>query len=331
MKVFEFENGHEAWASINRLFIEQENGFLFEGEQGASITNSLYTYGLSIFIKNAEFDPEFDFGKILGYTQSKWSSLLNNYLDLDSLDKLKLQIREFEKNKAVNRNYHIGFNFADSHGNGKGCLMSGIFSRMIGIEKPRLTILMRASDIVTRLPWDLLLSIRMGEYVYGNKDFTVELFIRSAFADDYSLMLYNGYEEIEPIIESLKNEDRKKRLKKVLRRVRKAADKGEDPKFQAYMRVYKIFNPGKYGKEPKSLLAKDCIIGNWDGIPLPDSCPSILVRNQIKNAYLKFIKRYDLKMFNEVDKKKKLIKFNESDGSITSDSNIENNFEEDLD
>ena len=173
MKVFEFENGHEAWASINRLFIEQENGFLFEGEQGASITNSLYTYGLSIFIKNAEFDPEFDFGKILGYTQSKWSSLLNNYLDLDSLDKLKLQIREFEKNKAVNRNYHIGFNFADSHGNGKGCLMSGIFSRMIGIEKPRLTILMRASDIVTRLPWDLLLSIRMGEYVYGKGNFNL--------------------------------------------------------------------------------------------------------------------------------------------------------------
>lgn len=253
----------------------------------------------------------------MGYTQSKWSSLLNNYLDLDSLDKLKLQIRELEKNKAINRNYHIGFNFADSHGNGKGCLVSGMFSRMIGIDKPRLTIVMRASDVVTRLPWDLLLAIRMGEYVFGHTEFTVELFIRSAFADDTSLMLYNGYEPIEPIIDGIKNEERRKRLKKALKRVKKASEKGDDPKYQAYMRVYKIFSPEKYGKESKSLLAKDCIIGNWDGIPLPEVCPSILVRNQIKKVYLKFVNKYNLNIFSNVDTKKKLIKFKESDGSIT--------------
>ena len=248
-------------------------------------------------------------------------------MDLDSLDKLKLQIRELEKNKAINRNYHIGFNFADSHGNGKGCLVSGMFSRMIGIDKPRLTIVMRASDVVTRLPWDLLLAIRMGEYVFGHTEFTVELFIRSAFADDTSLMLYNGYEPIEPIIEKIKNEERRKRLKKALKRVKKASEKGDDPKYQAYMRVYKIFSPEKYGKEFKSLFAKDCIIGNWDGIPLPEVCPSILVRNQIKKVYLKFVNKYNLNIFSSVDTKKKLIKFKESDGSIT--DSIEDLGEED--
>lgn len=282
---------------------------------------------MSVLIEEAKFDPEFDFGKIMGYTQSKWSSLLNNYLDLDSLDKLKLQIRELEKNKAINRNYHIGFNFADSHGNGKGCLVSGMFSRMIGIDKPRLTIVMRASDVVTRLPWDLLLAIRMGEYVFGHTEFTIELFIRSAFADDTSLMLYNGYEPIEPIIEKIKNEERRKRLKKALKRVKKASEKGDDPKYQAYMRVYKIFSPEKYGKEFKSLFAKDCIIGNWDGIPLPEVCPSILVRNQIKKVYLKFVNKYNLNIFSSVDTKKKLIKFKESDGSIT--DSIEDLGEED--
>ena len=100
MKSFVFKTGEQAWAGVNKMFINQEPG-LFEGEQGASITNSLYTYGLTILIEEASFDPEFDFGKILGYTQSKWSGLLNNYLDLDSLDQLKLQIREFEKNKAI--------------------------------------------------------------------------------------------------------------------------------------------------------------------------------------------------------------------------------------
>lgn len=329
MRSFEFNSGDEAWSEINKLFINQDEGSgLFTENQGAVITNSLFTYGITILIKNATFNPDFDFGKIFGYTQSKWSSLLNNYIDLDSLDKLKLQIRELEKNKTINRNYHIGFNFADSHGNGKGCLVSGIFSRMIYIEKPRLTIIMRASDVVTRLPWDLLLAIRLGEYVYGHTDFTIELVIRSAFADDFSLMLYNGYEPIEPIIEEITNETRKKRLKRVLRKIKKASDKGTDPGYQAYMRVYKIFNPEKYGKKPKSLLAKDCIIGNWDGIPLPEQCPSILVRNRIKDAYLKFIKRYDLKMFSDFDKNKKLIKFKEPDGSITQEVDTEDDFED---
>ena len=220
MKSFSFKTGDEAWEKLNKMFIEQDDKLgLFAENQGAVITNSLFTYGLTVLVEEAKFDPKFDFGKIFGYTQSKWSSLLNNYIDLDALDKLKFQIRELEKNKAVNRNYHIGFNFADSHGNGKGCLVSGIFSRMIFIEKPRLTVVMRASDIVTRLPWDLLLAVRMGEYVYGHTEFTIELMIRSAFADDFTLMLFNGYEPIEPLIDKIKNEKRRKRLRKVLRRV----------------------------------------------------------------------------------------------------------------
>ena len=326
MKSFIFENGDQAWVNINKMFLKasKEDG-LFEEGQGAQITSSVYTYGMSVLIENATFDPEFDFGKILGYTQSKWSGLLNNYLDLDSLDKLKNHIRSLEANKTVNRNYHIGFNFADSHGNGKGCLISGMFSRMIGLDKPRLTIIMRASDVVTRLPWDLLLSIRMGEYVYGHSDFTIELFMRSAFADDISIMLLNGYEPIEPLIESVKDDNRRKRLKKALRKVKKSSNNGDDPGYQAYTRVFKIFNPEKYGKEFKSLLAKDCIIGSWDGIPLPEVCPSIIVRNRIKDAYTKFIKRYNLQIFTQVDKSKKVINFSENDGSIMVDpmDNIE--------
>ena len=309
----------DAWQSIIKLFLNQEESLFKEG-QGAVITGSLYTYGMTVFIENATFDPDFDFGRIMGYSQGKWSSLLNNYLDLDAMDVLKAQIREFEKNKAVNRNYHIGFNFADSHGNGKGCLVSGIFSRMIYIEKPRLTIIMRASDVVTRLPWDLLLACRMGQYVYGHEDFSIELVIRSAFADDISIMLYNGFEPIEPLIKNVANDERRKKLKKALRKVRTAADEGQDPGYQAYTRVYKIFNPEKYGKEIKSLLAKDCIIGDWDGIPMPKGgCPSILVRNNIKKAYTKFIEKYNLDAFAEEVSSRKMVQFKEQDGSLVED------------
>lgn len=314
---YTFEDATTAWSELIKKFLRQDEELFVEG-QGAVITGSVYSYGVGILIEKAQFDPEFDFGLIMGYTQSKWSSLLNNYLDLDAMDILKTQIRELEKNKAQNRNYHIGFNFADSHGNGKGCLVSGVFSRMIGVENPRLTIIMRASDIVTRLPWDLLLAIRLGAYVYGHEEFSIELFLRSAFADDISIMLYNGYEEIEPLIAGIENEDRRKKLKKTLKKVKKAAEAGTDPGYQAYTRVYKIFNPEAFNIEPKSLKAKDCIIGDWDGIPMPKGgCPSILVRNQIKAAYTKFIKKYNLDAFAEEVKGRKLIKFKESDGSIT--------------
>lgn len=322
MRNYVFNNPIEAWVNIIKMFINQEPS-LFEEGQGAIITGSSYTYGLTLMINEAKFDPEFDFGKVMGYTQGKWSSLLNNYLDLDAMDVLKAQIREFEKNKAVNRNYHIGFNFADSHGNGKGCLVSGVFSRMIYVDKPRLTIIMRASDVVTRLPWDLLLACRIGQYVYGHDEFTIELFIRSAFADDISLMLYNGYEPIEPLIKAVENEDRRKKLKKALKKVKEASYEGTDPGYQAYTRVYKIFNPDKYGKEVKSLKAKDCIIGDWDGIPMPKGgCPSILVRNNIKKAYTKFIQKYNLDAFAEEVKGRKLIKFKEQDGSLVEDPTI---------
>ena len=314
---YTFEDATTAWSELIKKFLRQDEELFVDG-QGAVITGSVYSYGVGILIEKAQFDPEFDFGLIMGYTQSKWSSLLNNYLDLDAMDILKTQIRELEKNKAQNRNYHIGFNFADSHGNGKGCLVSGVFSRMIGVENPRLTIIMRASDIVTRLPWDLLLAIRLGAYVYGHEEFSIELFLRSAFADDISIMLYNGYEEIEPLIAGIENEDRRKKLKKTLKKVKKAAESGTDPGYQAYTRVYKIFNPEAFNIEPKSLKAKDCLIGDWDGIPMPKGgCPSILVRNQIKAAYTKFIKKYNLDAFAEEVKGRKLIKFKESDGSIT--------------
>ena len=320
---YKFENTTTAWSELLKMFLRQDEELFKEG-QGAVLTGSLYSYGVGILIEKAQFDPEFDFGTMMGYTPSKWTSLLNNYIDLDAMDILKGQIRELEKNKAQNRNYHIGFNFADSHGNGKGCLVSGVFSRMIGIENPRLTIIMRASDIVTRLPWDLLLAVRIGAYVYGHEDFSIELYLRSAFADDITLMLYNGYEEIEPLISSIENEDRRKKLKKTLKKVKKAASQGADPGYQTYTRVYKIFNPEAFGIEIKSLKAKDCIIGDWDGIPMPKGgCPSIMVRNQIKSAYLKFIEKYDLEAFAEEVKSKKMIKFKESDGSI-----IENNPED---
>ncbi len=311
MKTFTFDTPVQAWTFLMKSILNGDNG-LFDPDQGANITGQSYTYGLTLLINKAEFEPDFNFGRIMGYTQSKWTSLINNYVDLDALDALRLQIRDFEKNKSINRNYHIAFHFADSHNNGKGCLVSGIFSRMINQDNPRLTVVMRASEMVTRLPWDLLLCCRLGEYVYGHTDFSIQVVAASGYADDITLMLYNGYEDVEPIIGKIEDQDRRKRFKKVLKKVRSAAELATDPGYQAYMRVYKVFNPEAYSKELQDLYAKDCIIGDWENIPLPKVCPTILQRNRFKNLWKGYLKKTGLtpEDFGTAVNTRKVVKFN---------------------
>lgn len=306
-----FDKPVEVWDKLIKMFILQEPK-LFENQHGSVITNSIYTNDLTIFIENPQFDDDFDFGKYLNYTQTKWTSLLNNYTDLDKLDEAKLQIRELEEDITKNRNYNIGFQFADIHNNGKGCLLSGIFSRSYYIEKPNLTIHLRASEIVTRLPFDLLFFSRLGEYVYGNLDFTITLQIKQAFADDSVILLYNNRESIKDIFDNAENvnEERKtnilNRLDEIL-----TGDPSKFTTYQAYLRTLKVLRPDLY-PETKTLLAKDCIIGDWDGIPIPKECPSIIERNRLKEAWLNFAEKhnFDLSRLNKSknSKKRKVVK-----------------------
>lgn len=298
-----FENLLKAWDSLIQKFLLQDPE-LFENNHGAVITNAIYTNDLTLYINTPNFDDDFDFGKYLNYSQTKWTSLLNNYTDLDKLDETKLKIRELEEDKAKNRNYNIGFQFSDIHGNGKGCLLSGIFSRSFYNERPNLTINIRSSEIVTRLPFDLLFFSRFGEYVYGHLDFTITLNIKQAFADDSVILLYNNRKPLEKIFKEseYKNEERSKnilgRLEEVL-----TGDVSKFTTYQAYLRTLKVLRPDLY-PDTKTLLAKDCIIGNWEGIPLPKECPSIIERNRIKDLYLNFVSKYDLDM-DKVSKSKK--------------------------
>ena len=329
MKSYNFKTPVEAWSSLLEKVIQADPN---EGLIGAEITGQVFMYGLQFSIENPEFDPEFDFGSLMGYTSSKWTSLINNYLDLDAMDVLKAQIRELEKNKSSYRNYHIGFHFADAHNNGKGCLLSGVFSRKIGKDTPEVTVVMRASEMVTRLPWDLLLISRMGEYVYGNLNFTIQVIMISGFVDDISLMLYDKYKPLSDILSAVENKERRKKLKKAYKRVTEGSQEGDDPKYQAYMRVYKVFNPDKYNVELRPLLAKDCIIGNWDDIPMPKGgCPSIIKRNSIKAAYLKFIERYGLEFGFEQAPAKKVVSFQvkpQNEEDVNSIGDIEDDIEE---
>lgn len=307
MNLIKAKDPVDAWEKIVENFLCKTKEWFKDGN-GYNLTDSLFTYDLWVEIESAIFDPEFDFGKMFGYTQTKWTGLIGNYLDLDVLDKAKSMIRKLEENKVVNRNYHIGFHFADNHGSGKGCLVGGIFSRKIGVEKPEITIITRSSDIVTRLPIDLLLFCRMGKYIYGHEEFTIKLLMKSAWANDTVILLYNNRKNIKEFLkENCQDEFRRKKIRKALKKLM-TSDEKVYRTFGHSFRAFKVLR-NDLGYEQKSMKAGTLEIGDWDGIPLPEVCPSIVKRNQIKKVYLKFTQKYGLKLVPEEPSKKKLISF----------------------
>lgn len=311
MNVLKAKTPLEAWEKLIENFLKKKPEWFCEGV-GYNLTNSLYTYDLAVEIEEAKFEPSFDFGKMFGYTRTKWTGLISNYLDLDVLDDVRDIVRDLEEKKTVNRNYHMGFHFADNHGNGKGCLVGGILSRKIGVDKPEITILLRTSEVVARLAVDMLLFCRMGEYIYGHSDFKLNLILKCAYADDTVILLYNNHKRIRKVLRKCDDEARKEKIESSFRRLKKSAE-GTYKTYGHNLRAFKILRTDLNYKKPKPMAAGDLIIGDWEGIPLPPKCPSIMIRNQIKDKYLKFVNQYGLEMEAKVTKKRKLISFSTDD------------------
>lgn len=315
MNIVKAKNPVKAWEYLVEGFLLKKPEWFGEGV-GYNITNSLFTYDMCIEIEEAKFNPKFDFGKLFCYTMTKWTGLITNYFDLDVLDEAKIMIRKLEENKVVNRNYHIGFHFADNHNSGKGCLVGGIFSRKIGVENPEITIILRSSDVVTRLPMDMLLFCRLGEYVYGHTDFKLVLILKAAFADDTAILMYNNHKDIKKVMKGCEDVERKRKIRKSFKRLMTSDEKV----YKTYGHSFRAFKALRkdISYKRKSMTAGELEIGNWDGIPLPYPCSSILKRNEIKKTYLKFTSKYGLKLKLESEgnegKRKKLLSFGASEG-----------------
>lgn len=314
---FVFNKPVEAWESINEMFLRHDPKLVSNvpGMNGI-LTNTAFAYNVSIFIKKPKFDPEFDFGNHFYYSKSKWSGLITNYIDLDLLDEFRDYIREIEKDMVKSRYYTQGFHFSDAHGHGKGCILSGIFSRQLGYEKPLLTVYIRSSEVTTRLPLDLLFFQRLGTYVYGHNDFTLNVIIKQMYSDDAITIMYHKHKDLNEVLKDAP-EERKEKVLKLLDNVLT----GDEEKFASYgtsLRVFRVLRSGESDKEkPKSLLAKDCIIGDWEGIPLPKPCPSAVERDRLKNIFVKFSKKYGfdlkkMKFTTKKEKKKKILSVSKS-------------------
>ena len=153
----EFATSQEAWEKLNEAFLRLDP-VLFE-KGGVANSGVAASYNVFIKIRKAWVDPNFDYGRLFNYTEAKWTSLLNNYIDFNKLDLLRSKLR-FLKAK-YNQNYNISYVFNNRHDNGKQCLLAATFSKRFQEDVPVITMVLRASEITKRLIFDFLLVQRM--------------------------------------------------------------------------------------------------------------------------------------------------------------------------
>lgn len=162
-KTLNFLTSQEAWEGLNELFIYHEESIV--KRNGTRAGNQLIAYDTFVNISKLWMDPALDFNKLFNYKKNKWVTLVNNYVDRNYLDLVKMDVRTREAKK--DNTYNVSYQFSNQHNHGKGCLLSITFTRRPYFPDPLLIVHLRSSEIVKRLGLDFLLVQRIAEYVYG--------------------------------------------------------------------------------------------------------------------------------------------------------------------
>lgn len=202
-KYMKFENLQEAWQGINEYLALEEKEVWKRG--GGLYGPSMVSYNNLILIEKAEIDPNFDFGRVLGYSNKKWSSLVNNYVDFHYLDLLRTEINQ-RKNRS-SKSYNFTYHFKNKHGSGKDCLISLNFTKRMYSVYPIVTFYTRVSEVTKRLIWDFLLVQRIIEYVYGStNDVKVQFYTDSFFATLEGFMMYDNVKPLKKFFKKFPEE-----------------------------------------------------------------------------------------------------------------------------
>lgn len=164
LNVFEFPDLQKAWEGLQEVIVNNEESV--RGPWGGYLYSTMLSlYDTILLVDDCRIDPKFNFGKILGYTDKKWSKLINNYVNRDYLDLVKSEIQMKEKKRGAH--YVHTYHFDNKYGSGKDCLISLTIERRKTEDVPVLTYHTRASEITKRLIFDFLLIQRIAEYIYG--------------------------------------------------------------------------------------------------------------------------------------------------------------------
>jgi hypothetical protein len=282
----EFATSQEAWEKLNEAFLRLDP-VLFD--KGATANSGVaVAYNVFIKIRKAWVDPDFDYGRCFNYKETKWTSLLNNYIDFNKLDLLRSKLRIL-KNK-YNQNYNVTYMFNNHHDNGKQCLIAATFSKRFQEDIPVITMVVRASEITKRLIFDFLLIQRMAEYVYGpEQSVQINLFATQMYGNVETLLMYSAYKPLKKVIKGIDN-PWTKRVKEVYKKIQNGTE-NEWSSFKVFFRSFKVLRPDLY--EYQALLAKDLLL-EYEDIEYPENVISYSQRKAYKKKLLKKQKNENL-------------------------------------
>lgn len=289
VKVLEFANSQEAWEGINEYFLNNSKEIVKRG--GGRYGPQLISPDMWINIRKSWVDPNFDFGNMFGYRKQKWTSLVNNYVNLDLLDILKSEVHE--KIKKRTPSYNLSMPFDNSHGSGKNCLLSLTVSQRTSMDHPIVIFHLRSSEITKRLLWDFLLVQRIAEYIFGEKQHVaVKLICCNIYQNTEAFIMYDNHKKIEEVlVKKDKLDPWQERAINTLEEFKNIDHK--KVKFKVHLRaVRQIQRPNGIplsGNRP--LLAKDCHIFEKDDTPYPEDCISLSDRKKFKAKYKRKMKR----------------------------------------
>ena len=248
-----FGSSQEAWEGINEyLVINAEN---IPQNNGVRYGSLIILYNVFIGIRKAWVDPEFDFGRIFSYRIQKWNKLLTNYVNLNQLDLVKAEV-EMKERKGTG-NYNITFVFDNNHLSGHGCLLHLTFIRRPNCPDRILQFSLRSSEVTKRLLLDFLLIQRIGEYVYGDADMSIEFFCPNMYITAENFVMYNN---IKPIRKLLKGLEKTPFQTKVMEAIKKFQNVDiESISYRVFRRAARCLQLDDKGKPVgyKPLIAKN--------------------------------------------------------------------------
>lgn len=191
-----FSNSQEAWEGINEyMFIHEadleRNG---QGRDG----NVSVMYDNIIHIVKPRVDPNFNFARMFNYRKQKWTSLVGNYVDLERLKEIKVELTTRTQRK--NRLYQVTKHFKNTHKNGKDCLISVTFCKRKKQELPTIIFHTRTVEATKRMLMDFLLVQRIGEYIYGKYKFHITCYFPCIVLNAEAFTMYHTHRNLKGLL-----------------------------------------------------------------------------------------------------------------------------------
>lgn len=283
VRILKYKTLQSAWIGVNKYLAQNEKE-VCESEAGGGVYGTEYiAYNNMLMIDKAWVDPEFDFGKVLGYNIKKWTTLVKNYVDFNYLDLIKSEVTMRTKKKA--KSYNYAYHFANKYGGGKDCLVSLVFSKRVGNDFPTVFFVVRTSEITCRLIFDFLLIQRICEYVFGEGyPVEIEMYLPSMYitAERFSMFAdHYGWNKIKKKIDGTQ-----KFSKRIIETYNLFKTKDvETIKYKVHLRCAQAIQKDENGdsiRNVKSMKAKDLPL-----LKIIQDLPSNIITKKQFNKYIK--------------------------------------------